>query len=185
MGKTLYEKIREFLSMRTTQFVQRESVDPLNRKYFKYLRNRAIFWGILLLILWVGLLVFHFVKTLEAKELFAIAGFSILIYFVIMIVHIYALALLYVIEDSRRRNMSPTLWFLICLLVPYLLGFILYLLVRAPLPLNCPKCDRPMPAYSKYCPNCGYSIVKTCPKCGAPVPENANFCPQCGVSLKS
>lgn len=184
MGKSLYEKIKKFFSVGTNHFVRKESADPLNRKYFKYLRNRAIFWCIVLLIFLIGLFIFYLKKGLEKKEIFVVVVFSIILYIVIMMVHIYVLALLYVIEDSRRRNMSPIIWFLICLLVPYLLGFVIYLLVRNPLPLNCPKCNGPVPVNSKYCPYCGYSITKVCPKCGTPVPERANFCPHCGNPLK-
>ncbi len=45
-----------------------------------------------------------------------------------------------------------------------------------------PKCEKPLAKNSKFCPNCGYSLVKkdTCPKCNAKLPDNAKFCIECG-----
>ncbi len=185
MGKISFERIREFLSVKISNFIERELGDPLNKKYFKFLRNRIIFWGILLIIFWLGVIYFYITKEISKENIFVIIGISFALYIGILIAHTYALALSYVLEDAKLRSMPPTLWFLVCLLVPYLLGFVLYLLVRKPLPLICPKCYQPAPGFSKYCPNCGYLLRTSCPKCDSPVPEKANFCPQCGSSLKS
>ena len=49
----------------------------------------------------------------------------------------------YVNRDARRRGMNPALWtFLVLVMLPgYLvLGFIVYFLMREPLPYPCPQC---------------------------------------------
>ena len=63
----------------------------------------------------------------------------------------------YVNQDAKRRGMHPALWtFLVIVLMPgYLvLGFIIYLLMREPLPYNCPQCGTTVGARFNFCPNC-------------------------------
>lgn len=57
----------------------------------------------------------------------------------------------------------------------------------------CPSCKAQVPANSKFCPNCGVTLVapiapqppptKTCPKCGQSVSAAASYCPNCGQKL--
>lgn len=92
--------------------------------------------------------------------------------------------LIYVYKDSKRRNMAyPGLWVLICMLVPYLVGFLVYFLLRRPLPVHCPQCRTLIPAGGSFCPGCGHSAVPLCPNCNLPVTENSRFCASCGTSL--
>jgi phospholipase D-like protein len=67
----------------------------------------------------------------------------------------YVLALGYVYGDARRRGMSPTLWVLAAVLVPNLVGFLLYFLLRQPLLEPCGGCGRGMAAGQAFCPACG------------------------------
>ena len=49
----------------------------------------------------------------------------------------------YVYSDAKRRGMNATLWtFLVIVLMPawLFIGFILYFLLREPLPYPCPQC---------------------------------------------
>lgn len=55
--------------------------------------------------------------------------------------------------------------------------------------IYCPKCNAPNKQTSKFCCNCGSSLVpekKTvkCSKCGAELPEKAKFCSECGAPVK-
>ena len=47
----------------------------------------------------------------------------------------------------------------------------------------CPKCGAPIDANTKFCPECGFKIVRNCPECGTPVSPNQKFCPECGKAL--
>ncbi len=92
----------------------------------------------------------------------------------------------YVNRDARRRGMNSTLWTLlvIILLPAYLLtGFIIYFLVREPLPYRCPQCGSTVSARFNYCPNCKQNLRPTCPHCSREVQASDRYCPHCGYTL--
>jgi zinc-ribbon domain len=94
----------------------------------------------------------------------------------------------YVNQDAKRRGMSSTLWtFLVLVLMPgYLvLGFIIYLLMREPLPYNCPQCGTTVGARFNFCPNCKCNLHPSCPQCKHEIAESDKFCPYCGYDLKA
>jgi hypothetical protein len=83
------------------------------------------------------------------------------------------LALGYVYGDARRRNMPPVLWTLVAFLVPNLLGFLLYFVLRKPIATPCPQCGQPISADQRFCSWCGYQRpMSTTPL--APSPANLN-----------
>ena len=45
-------------------------------------------------------------------------------------------------------------------------------------------CGTKNPASSKFCSNCGKTLVKTCPSCQQIVDGNANFCNVCGAKIE-
>jgi hypothetical protein len=93
----------------------------------------------------------------------------------------------YVNQDAKRRGMNSTLWtFLVLILMPgYLvLGFIIYLLMREPLPYNCPQCGALVGARFNFCPNCKCNLHPSCPNCKHEVTEIDKFCAYCGYELK-
>jgi hypothetical protein len=92
----------------------------------------------------------------------------------------------YVNKDAKRRGMHSALWtFLVLVLMPgYLvLGFIIYLLMREPLPYNCPQCGATVGARFNFCPNCKCNLHPACPQCKREVAETDKFCPYCGQDL--
>ncbi len=92
----------------------------------------------------------------------------------------------YVNKDAKRRGMHSALWtFLVLVLMPgYLvLGFIIYLLMREPLPYNCPQCGTTVGARFNFCPNCKCNLHPACPQCKREVAETDKFCPYCGQNL--
>lgn len=188
MGKSFkeyYKELKDWLNKKVIMD-RKESEDPLNRRYLKYMRNRLIFALLgFLIIISLGPFLLHLKKIPLDEDIVLDFIFTGALFLGIMLIDLFIIGLYYVSEDSKRRMMSPTLWVLICLLVPYFLGFALYFLVRRPIPLSCPRCKFIVPNGSKHCPNCGFQLRISCPKCGAPLPENSNFCPQCGTSLKS
>jgi hypothetical protein len=93
----------------------------------------------------------------------------------------------YVNRDAKRRGMNSTLWtFLVLILMPgYLvLGFIIFLLMREPLPYNCPQCGTTVGARFNFCPNCKCNLHPACPSCKREVAETDKFCAFCGYDLK-
>jgi double zinc ribbon protein len=94
----------------------------------------------------------------------------------------------YVNQDAKRRGMSSSLWtFLVLVLMPgYLvLGFIIYLLMREPLPYNCPQCGTTVGARFNFCPNCKCNLHPSCPSCKREVAETDKYCAYCGTDLQA
>ncbi|GEM_PF-3641369 len=183
--KEFFSKFKEWLKIKLMLDIS-ESEDPLNRKYLRFLRNRIIFWiaGIAIIIV-VPTAILMLTNVSPDRDFFIFIGSFSAFFTTIMLLDLWIIALYYISEDSKRRNMSPTLWVIACIIVPYLLGFLLYFLVRRPLPLTCPNCRKIIPNGSKFCPECGFNITKNCPKCEASIPEKANYCPQCGSPVKA
>jgi zinc-ribbon domain len=94
----------------------------------------------------------------------------------------------YVNQDAKRRGMHSGLWtFLVLVLMPgYLvLGFIIYLLMREPLPYNCPQCGTTVGARFNFCPNCKCNLHPSCPNCKREVAETDKYCAYCGTDLQA
>jgi hypothetical protein len=89
----------------------------------------------------------------------------------------------YINRDAKRRGMHSTLWTLAAIFVPYLIGVIIYFLLREPLAFDCPQCGVVVSARFNYCPGCGYNIHPTCPQCKQEVREGDRFCPHCAHKL--
>ena len=90
----------------------------------------------------------------------------------------------YVFRDASRRGMNAALWTLIAVLVPILVGFIIYLLVRGNYPdLKCPQCGTPVRESYVSCPQCGARLKASCPSCSAPVEPDWKVCHRCASPL--
>jgi hypothetical protein len=90
----------------------------------------------------------------------------------------------YVYADAGRRGMGRVPWLLIVIFVPNALGFILYFILRYPIPSQCPDCGHPLEGEVAYCPKCGRKTGDACPNCKHPVGPGDAFCSACGRGLK-
>lgn len=97
----------------------------------------------------------------------------------------YTFLVAYVNRDAKRRGMSPTLWTLLVVFLPGtpISGCIIYLLVREPLPYNCPQCGSTVRADFNFCPQCKRDLRLACPRCGHGIGESDRYCPNCGSDL--
>jgi ABC-type Fe3+ transport system permease subunit len=94
----------------------------------------------------------------------------------------------YVNRDAKRRGMNSGLWTLLVLvLMPgYLvIGFMVYFLMREPLPYNCPQCGTTVGGRFNFCPNCKLNLHPSCPQCKREVAETDKFCPYCAADLQN
>jgi hypothetical protein len=94
----------------------------------------------------------------------------------------------YVNRDASRRGMSAALWtILVIILLPAwgFIGFVIYFLMREPLPYPCPQCGNTVGARFNFCPNCKCNLQPSCPQCKREVAETDKFCPFCGNDLKA
>lgn len=112
-----------------------------------------------------------------------VASIVTFVYLAILIV-VPILVGVYVFRDASRRGMNAALWTLIAVLVPILVGFIIYLLVRGNYPdLKCPQCGTPVRESYVSCPQCGARLKASCPSCSAPVEPDWKVCPRCASPL--
>ena len=74
---------------------------------------------------------------------------------------VWVLGLGYVYADAERRNMPSILWTLVAALVPNLLGYLLYFVLRKPIALPCPNCGQATVAGQRFCSWCGYHEPST------------------------
>jgi hypothetical protein len=94
----------------------------------------------------------------------------------------------YVNRDASRRGMNSALWtILVIVFLPTwgLIGLVIYLLMREPLPYPCPECATTVNARFNFCPNCKCNLHPSCPQCKREVGELDKFCPHCGSDLKA
>jgi hypothetical protein len=93
----------------------------------------------------------------------------------------------YVNRDASRRGMNAGLWtILVIILLPAwgFLGFVIYFLMREPLPYPCPECGTAVGARFNFCPSCKCNLNPSCSQCKREVGELDKFCPNCGNDLK-
>ena len=84
---------------------------------------------------------------------------------------IWLLCLGYVFADARRRAMPPAAWMFVAMLVPNLLGFLLYFVFRKPVSRPCAYCGQPVNVDQRFCPSCGQPgpavpVIRTSPPSG-------------------
>ena len=94
----------------------------------------------------------------------------------------------YVNRDASRRGMNSGVWTLLVLIFTpstLILGFVIYFLMREPLPYPCPQCANIVGARFNFCPNCKCNLHPSCAQCKREVVESDKFCPYCGNDLKS
>lgn len=93
----------------------------------------------------------------------------------------------YVNRDAKRRGMNSALWtLLVIIFLPgwLFIGFVIYFLMREPLPYPCPQCGKAVGPRYNFCPNCKCNLHPSCPNCKREVMETDTFCPYCGGDLK-
>ena len=69
----------------------------------------------------------------------------------------WLLCLGFVFADARQRGMRAIGWTLVAMLMPNLLGFLLYFVIRRPLAEPCVSCSRAIPVDQPFCSWCGSS----------------------------
>jgi hypothetical protein len=92
----------------------------------------------------------------------------------------------YVNRDAKRRGMNSALWtLLVIVLLPAwtFIGFLIYFLMREPMPYDCPQCGKSVGARFNFCPNCKCNLHPSCPNCKREVVETDKFCPYCAHEL--
>jgi RNA polymerase subunit RPABC4/transcription elongation factor Spt4 len=97
----------------------------------------------------------------------------------------YVLLIGYINRDAGRRGMSRVLWTIVAVIIPNMLGIILYFILRQPLQSVCPQCGSAVQPGFNFCPRCSCKLSPSCPQCQRVVEANDAYCPNCGTSLRS
>jgi ABC-type Fe3+ transport system permease subunit len=94
----------------------------------------------------------------------------------------------YVNRDASRRGMNSALWTILVLILSpgwLIIGFVIYFLMREPMPYQCPQCSSTVGARFNFCPNCKCNLHPSCAQCKREIAETDKFCPYCGNDLKA
>jgi len=143
--KTVFAKLREASTV----------VPAMVRKVAKFLVIAGPTVGACLLIL-AGFLLLgrHTHKDYIAG--LAAAGLAIAIAKLFFAAYIMLVG--YVYGDARRRGMPAALWTLLVVLIPNLIGFIVYFILRRSIFAPCPQCGRGAEIGQIYCSSCGHKL---------------------------
>ena len=91
----------------------------------------------------------------------------------------------YVYKDAKRRGMDAVLWTVVAVLVPGLIGLIIYLIVRGNnTDVICPVCEKESSNNYVLCPHCGNPLKACCKNCNTVIDPSWKLCPQCGTEIK-
>lgn len=103
-----------------------------------------------------------------------------LLFLAFMFLFIPILIGVYVYKDATSRGMNASLWTLIAVLSPAVIGLIIYLVVRSDYSaLQCPNCNAPVNEQFRACPTCGTPLKNQCPSCNQPLEATWKICPFC------
>jgi hypothetical protein len=72
-----------------------------------------------------------------------------------LVVTTWILGVGFVYADARRRAMRPILWSILVILLPHLVGFVLYFVIRQPLASSCIHCGQTISPAQPFCSWCG------------------------------
>lgn len=91
-----------------------------------------------------------------------------------------------VYKDAKAMGMNAGLWTAVVILVPNLMGLVIYLVVRnnAKKQYHCSNCGESVKEDYNLCPNCKSLFEKICHVCKNAVKSNMTYCPYCGNKVE-
>lgn len=108
-------------------------------------------------------------------------------------------------SGERTTKKETRIAYLILVILLFVVGLIIYLLIRPNQTIeeiywadlerrylkyetaelgDCPKCGTQLSPGFNYCPNCKYVIKVKCPQCGVEIDKQYKYCPSCGNQMK-
>lgn len=110
-------------------------------------------------------------------------GQDLLVSLIVLFTGFMVLVYGYVYGDAKRRGMRAVLWLLLAIFIPNLIGVVLYMFLRDPLPKPCLSCNEAVRPGFAFCPSCGATLKPACPSCKKPIESDWMACAYCGTKL--
>lgn len=114
-------------------------------------------------------------------SIMALTMLPIMLVILLAVVAVPLCIAIFVYRDARSRGMPGILWAAVALLVPGLVGLLIYLVIRGNYDaLRCAACGGAVKREYAVCPHCGARLQQTCPSCGQPLEPGWRCCAACG-----
>jgi hypothetical protein len=117
-----------------------------------------VFVCLLIVAIIMFFVVLHQGGRLDMDHIGGLAGVGLSIPVLSLFIAGYIMLVGYVYGDARRRGMPAGLWALLVVLIPNLIGFIVYFILRRGLFAPCPQCGRGAETGQIYCSACGHKL---------------------------
>jgi hypothetical protein len=101
------------------------------------------------------------------------------------ILFVYVLLIGFVYVDAKRRGMRYVVWTWLAIVIPDMIGVILYFILRDPMPTPCPKCGKLVAQSFSFCPDCATELMRTCKVCHKKLGTGWVNCAYCGAPVGS
>lgn len=103
----------------------------------------------------------------------------------LFIIGFYVALGMIIYKDAKAHGMPAGVWTLVALLIPNLIGVIIYLVVRANKEKNvyCSKCKTQVEQDYNICPQCQAIFEEVCQVCNKAIKEDQSICPYCGSEV--
>ena len=109
---------------------------------------------------------------------------ALLIIVLVAVLVCMAIATVYVYKDAKKRKMNEKIWAVVAFVVPFFIGVIVYFTIREPIvTVVCPDCEEELDKNAKVCGKCNTVLMTNCDKCDFPVKAGWRSCPNCGNEL--
>ncbi len=98
------------------------------------------------------------------------------------IIGVYTVLGIVIYKDAKAYEMPAAMWTAVALLVPNMIGVIIYLVVRSSKEKNvyCSNCNTKVEKDYNICPKCKGVFEEVCQVCNKAIKEEQMICPYCG-----
>ena len=115
-----------------------------------------------------------------------IIGMTLLIGIILVFaIGLYTAIGIVIYRDAKAHGMPAGMWTAAAILIPNLIGVIIYLVVRSTKEkdMYCSNCNAPVEKDYNICPQCKGVFEEMCKVCNKAIKEGQTTCPYCGSEI--